>query len=69
MKKVEMQIQQKLCIWSPIPPAAKGTSLRGGGGLNESVKKGKSVTKIFYLLMQNEVIKYCEIFHKYLKYY
>ena len=35
-------------------PAAKGTSLRfeggrgeGGGGVSESVKKGKFVTKIF----------------------
>ena len=59
----------KLCIWPPIPPAAKGTLLRGGGGLIDSAKKGKFVTKIFLSVnMQNEVIKYCEIFYKYLKY-
>ena len=35
----------------------------------DSVKKGKFVTKIFLSVnMQNEVIKYCEIFYKYLKY-
>ena len=47
------------------PPAAKRTLLgRGGGGLSDSVKKGKFVTKIFLSVnMQNEVIEYCEIFY------
>ena len=36
--------------------------LRGLGGLSESVKKGKFVTKIFFFfhVMLNEVLKICE---------
>ena len=34
--------------------------LRGLGCLSESVKKGKFLTKIFLLIMLNEVLKSCE---------
>ena len=30
-----------------------------GGGLSESVKKGKFVTKIFFQIMLNEALKSC----------
>ena len=32
----------------------------GGGGVIESVKKGKSLTQIFFSAMLNEVLKICE---------
>ena len=31
-----------------------------GGGVIESVKKGKSLTQIFFSAMLNEVLKICE---------
>ena len=32
----------------------------GGGGVIESVKKGKSLTQIFFSAMLNEVLKICD---------
>ena len=34
--------------------------LKGLGGLSESIKEGKFVTKIFFHIMLNEILKYCE---------
>ena len=42
-----------MCVWG-------GGWGGGGGGVIESVKKGKSLTHIFFSAMLNEVLKICE---------
>ena len=58
----------KSYAYSLPSPAAQGTSWWGRGGWVNLLEKENLWQKSFYLLMQSEVIKYCEIFYKYLKY-
>ena len=66
-RKLKCKSSKSYAYGLPCPQQLRGW--RGGeGGWVNLLKKENLWQKSFYWLMQNEVIKYCEIFYKYLKY-